>query len=187
MRSMGRRMIARGVTLCVLWMGLGAGIAGAADDPTYRYIRADAPAGGDGTSWDRAWRELPFYMAGGGTRKSSQGYLLRGYTYYLADGVYPPYVFDSTTDGATPITIKKATAADHGTDTGWRSEYGDGVAEFTGPPGPIIRIRTSQWIIDGVVGFGDGSIQRHGIRVSTTNNSDRSNLVEIMEIGRAHV
>ncbi len=41
--------------------------------PTYHYIRADAPAGGDGSNWTQAWTELP-------------ATLQRGHVYYLADG-----------------------------------------------------------------------------------------------------
>lgn len=142
------------------------------DPAKIRYVRESAPIGGDGTSWATAWRELPFYWAGGGSRKSSDGYLHRGWTYYIADGTYPDYVFDTANTSEDTITIKKATDNDHGSSTGWQSSYGDGYALFTRPPddfGPVLRFRSSNWVFDGQVGYSDGSIEGHGFRVGFPN------------------
>ena len=72
--------------------------------------------------------------------------LVRGDTYYIADGAYAARTFNTSpqTGGAT-ITIKKASAADHGTETGWVSTYGDGQATF-------VRwdFDTSNWTMDGL-------------------------------------
>ena len=73
--------------------------------------------------------------------------LVRGDTYYVADGTYGMVKFNTgpQTGGAT-ITIKKATAANHGTNTGWDATYGNGQATFT-----RWDFDTSNWIVDGVV------------------------------------
>jgi hypothetical protein len=82
------------------------------------YVRAGATGANNGTDWNNAYTNLP----------SS---LVRGATYYVADGSYGSYVFDDAEDGTKWITIKKATVADHGTSTGWLDSYGDGQAVFT--------------------------------------------------------
>lgn len=79
------------------------------------YIR-DGGAG-SGSAWNDALDDLP----------SS---LTRGNTYWIADGTYASYTLDDAESGTTLITIKKATASAHGTETGWLSTYGDGQATF---------------------------------------------------------
>lgn len=74
---------------------------------------------GDGSSWSSALDDLPTS-------------LIRGDTYYLADGTYSGHTFNDNASGTTLITIKKCTAADHGTETGYLSTYCDGKATFTG-------------------------------------------------------
>jgi hypothetical protein len=105
---------------------------------------------GDGSAWDNAWDVLP-------------ATLVRGDTYYIGDGSYAAYTFDDATSGATEITVKKATAADHGTETGWSSAYGDGTAEF-------VRwvIRTDYWNFNGQYGSLDGTF---GFRCKQTNSN----------------
>jgi hypothetical protein len=83
------------------------------------YVRAGAS--GTGGDWSNARADLPTA-------------LLRGNTYYVATGTYTAahyYPNNFTTDNinsTTPVLIKKATASDHGTDTGWSSSYGTGQA-----------------------------------------------------------
>jgi len=102
------------------------------------YIRDGAS--GDGATWSSAWDSLP-------------STLTRGDTYYIADGSYPGYSFDDSESGSTFITIKKATASDHGTETGWKSSYGDGAAVFTSG----LSWSTGYYVIDGQTGGGPGS------------------------------
>jgi len=110
------------------------------------YIRDGAS--GDGSDWTNAWDDLP-------------STLVRGDTYYIADGNYGGYTFDDADSGATYIYIKKATASAHGTDTGWSSAYGDGQAVFTGQ----WLIRTNYLDIDGVTGGGPTNWEGpHGIK-----------------------
>ncbi len=92
-----------------------------------RYVRTGATGSNNGTDWANAYTSLP-------------NALTRGDTYYIADGSYGGYTFDDARSGSTYIYIKKATIADHGTDTGWDDSYGDGMAEFAAlkfasPPG----------------------------------------------------
>lgn len=79
--------------------------------------------------------------------------LQRGDTYYIADGTYGAYTFDDANSGSTLITIKKATASDHGTDTDWVSTYGDGQAVFNGD----LTFTRGYYTIDGQTGGGPSS------------------------------
>lgn len=76
--------------------------------------------------------------------------LVRGDSYFIADGSYGTRVFSTATSGTTTITLKKATAGDHGTDTGWDNTYGDGQAIWTGS----WEFRSAYWDINGQVGGG---------------------------------
>jgi hypothetical protein len=87
---------------------------------------------GDGSSWSSPWDDLPSTLA-------------RGDTYYIGDGNYSAYTFDDAESGTSVITIKKATAADHGTETGWSSSYGDGQAVFAS----YLAFTTDYYVIDG--------------------------------------
>jgi hypothetical protein len=80
------------------------------------YVRAGAAGNGSGTDWTNAYPSIP-------------GTLVRGETYYVADGSYGSYTFNDS--GTSPITVKKATQSDHGTETGWNVSYGDGQASFS--------------------------------------------------------
>ena len=55
-------------------------------------------ASGNGSSWSNAWDSLP-------------STLVRGDTYYIADGSYGSYTFNDAQSGSTLIYIKKATVA----------------------------------------------------------------------------
>ncbi|MEZ5276838.1 MAG: right-handed parallel beta-helix repeat-containing protein [Opitutaceae bacterium] len=89
-------------------------------------------ANGNGSDWNNAYGSLP-------------STLVRGATYYIADGSYPSYTFDDPNTGTSQITIKKATESEHGTTIGWSSSYGDGQASFSGG---FVMI-TDYYVIDG--------------------------------------
>lgn len=74
--------------------------------------------------------------------------LVRGDTYYIADGTYTGKTFN--TSGTALITIRKATTPDHGTDVGWSSTFGDGTATFT----TSLIFASANWLVDGVLGGG---------------------------------
>lgn len=91
----------------------------------------------DGSTWDNAFAGLP-------------ATLLRGDTYYIATGSYPGYRFNAPESGTTVITIKKATATDHCTETGWQASFGNGQAVWTPSGGRIWQFTdTGYWSIDG--------------------------------------
>ena len=125
-----------------------------------RYVRSGAAGSGSGADWTNAFTDLP----------SS---LVRGDTYYIADGNYTGYTFDEAASGATVITIKKCTATDHGTDTGYAASYCDGQAVFG-----TLTINSHYVVIDGSTrnasNWASGSeygFKADGIYVSTFNTS----------------
>lgn len=69
----------------------------------------------------------------------------RGRTYYLMDGTYASKTLGTAPNGTQTITIKKATAADHGTDTGWNVATMDAGEALIGR----LVFNSSWWIIDG--------------------------------------
>ncbi|MBS0150540.1 MAG: hypothetical protein JSR31_06330 [Nitrospira sp.] len=101
------------------------------------YIRADATGNGTGNDWTNACT--------GFTGACAPSTMVRGDTYYIADGSYGSVTFNSATSGTLVITIKKATVANHGTESGWTSNYGDGQAIFNSP----VTFSSSYWTLDG--------------------------------------
>lgn len=95
------------------------------------FVCSTASGNDDGTDWANALTDLP-------------SPLTRGDTYYVADGSYGTQYFDDAASGTDVITVKKATATDHGTETGWNSNYGDGQAVFT-----WVRFDTDYHVFDG--------------------------------------
>lgn len=93
------------------------------------YVRAGA--GGNGTDWANAYPSLP-------------ATLVRGATYYVAAGSYGGYTFDDPASGTSLITIRKATATDHGSSTGWQAGYAN-QAVFTGS----LRFQSNYYVFDG--------------------------------------
>lgn len=116
-----------------------------------KYVRPGAAGKNDGSDWINAYSALP----------SS---LVRGDTYYLANGSYGARTFSDPNSGTSVITIKKATEADHGTNVGWSSTYGDGQAVFSS-----WRIYTDYYVFDGQRRNADwytGASSQYGIRVA---------------------
>jgi len=115
------------------------------------YVREGA--NGNGTDWNNAFGQLP-------------STLIRGDTYYIADGNYPDYTFDDPVYGTTFIIVRKATKGDHGTDVGWNDSYGDGVANWG-----LLKFKGSYYIFDGVTGGGPGSwTSGYGFKISRNDN-----------------
>jgi len=104
-----------------------------------QYVRVGATGLNNGSDWNNAYTTLP-------------ASLRRGDVYYVAGGAYGTYVFDDAVSGTTPITIKKATGSDHGTDAGWQSAYGTTQAQFSN-----LSFKTSYYVFDGVTGGGPGA------------------------------
>ena len=116
-------------------------------DAAVHYVRAGAS--GNGSDWSNAMGNLP-------------ATLVRGDTYYIASGSYGSRTFNDALAGATYIYIKKATAADHGTATGWNSAYA-GTATFSN-----LKFSKGYYDIDGKVGGGPGSwTSGHGFKITS--------------------
>lgn len=98
------------------------------------YVRQGAVGTRIGANWTNAYLTLP-------------ATLVRGATYYVADGAYGDYVFDDPERATLAITIKKATATDHGANTGWEASFGDGTAEFTN-----MTFYTGYYVVNGQYG-----------------------------------
>ena len=129
------------------------------------YVREGAAGANNGSDWTNAFTELPYHYY-------FDNYIsdvARGNTYYIADGNYPSYTVNTAVSGTSAITIKKATAANHGTDTGWNSSYGDGQAIFD----PQFNIAVSYVTFDGVVGSGSDA-DSYGFRIATPTNCNQN-------------
>ena len=112
----------------------------------------------DGSDWNNAYAGLPATLE-------------RGAVYYIANGNYGGYTFNTPVDGTKLVTIKKATIEEHGTEVGWNDLYAD-LSIFTNQ----IRIATDYWIIDGGYEYGflfkssdEGWIDHHYISCSGSN------------------
>lgn len=97
----------------------------------------------------------------------------------MATGSYGAVTFSQANSASTVINIKKATAASHGTETGWNSSYGTGQATFTS-----MTFSSDYWDIDGQEGGGPGTPSSptwdtgHGILVK----SDANPLISMGEV-----
>ena len=126
-----------------------------------RYIRAGATGSQSGTDWNNAYTDLPTT-------------LVRGDTYYIADGNYGSWTLDDNASGTTYIYIKKATAADHGTDVGWNSSYGVGQAVLR--PIRFARPPSGNGGYYDINGYSPTAPGNYGIKVS--NGSVNSTLID---------
>lgn len=109
---------------------------------------------GNGSAWNNALDVLP-------------NPLTRGNIYWFADGAYPCYVFNDAESGTQLITLKKATVADHGTETGWLSTYGDGQATISQLNDRCWHVQTGYWTFDGNGTIGT-PIGTYGFRFDAT-------------------
>lgn len=126
-----------------------------------QYVRSGAAGAGNGVDWTNAYPALP-------------ASLVRGDTYYIAGGNYPAYTFDDAQSGALVITVKKATASDHGTNTGWQAGYGTTQATFDS----TLRFDRGYYALDGQVrnesNWFDGNA--YGFRIAH-NNKDQNIII----------
>lgn len=95
------------------------------------YVRPGGGGAQDGSDWSNALSGLPSTLE-------------RGTMYWLGAGSYGSYTFDDGASGQKGVTLRKATAEEHGTDTGWSAAYGSGQAVF----GPL-RFNASRYTLDG--------------------------------------
>ena len=101
------------------------------------YVRAGASGTATGNDWTNA---CPDFVGA-----CAPATMVRGDTYYVADGSYASRTFNKAASGNLLIAIKKATLADHGSDSGWLSSYGDGQAVFKS----VLIFASDDWLLDG--------------------------------------
>lgn len=117
------------------------------------YVRDGGSCTSSCTSWTNASDQITTALS-----NSS-----RGDTIWVGDGSYNSITLDKANSSTTPITIKKATVAAHGTSTGWLDTYGDGQASI----GSIL-LGSDYWVVDGATrnesNWASGSA--YGFRIS---------------------
>lgn len=149
-----RRMVGMAVVLGVCLLGALPTWA------TDHYVRDGGVCTVTCNAWNDAYDQL----------SSAEAAAVRGDTIYLADGTYAAVVLNTAASGSTRITIKKCSASDHGTETGYLSTYCDGQAVISGD----IQIYTDNWTITGSYrnesDWGDGNA--YGIRTTTVSSDD---------------
>jgi hypothetical protein len=129
------------------------------------YVRDGATGKNDGSDWTNAYQQLP-------------PTLVRGDTYYIADGSYPSYIFDDAIAGTAFINIIKATANDHGTNVGWNANYGDGQASFE----PPVNFRSGYWVWNGSIGSGSNP-GNYGFYLTPASCDSDSRMMGIPGVG----
>lgn len=103
---------------------------------SFKYFRPGASGTGSGNDWTNAYTTLTALKNG----------LARGDTGYLGVGTTTEDVLLNTAaSGTQTITLKKATIADHGTETGWNNTYA-GQTVLIGS----LQVATNYWVVDGV-------------------------------------
>jgi hypothetical protein len=100
------------------------------------YVRASTAGSGSGVDWTNAYTDLPANM-------------VRGDTYYVAGGNYKGHTFNDAASGTAVITIKAATVADHGSDTGWSDNYVGEATFKSDAGGGIFVFNQPYYVIDG--------------------------------------
>ena len=136
-----------------------------------RYVRAGATGGANnGTDWDNAWTSWP-----------ASNLYNRGDIIYVGPGTYSaPGQVIKTESGTQFITVRRATIADHGTETGWVGSYAIDSVSPAGTPSVINGgwfLDNGYWEFDGKVGGGPGSWRSgHGFEFLGTADSNVVNM-----------
>ncbi len=104
------------------------------------YIYAAATGAGDGSSWANA-----FTGFGTGAGQVNPAKMLRGVTYWIANGNYGAQNFTTPDSGTLNVTIEGATAASHGPATDWNNSYA-GKAIFGGGETGVF---SDYWVFEG--------------------------------------
>jgi len=112
-----------------------------------------------GADWNNAYAGIP-------------ATLTRGDTYYLADGSYPVYTFNTAVSGTTTAEIRKAQTYDHCTDTGWNAgTMGSAQAVFRHASPPSFEVSASYFTLNG---NGQQTSPGCGVSVGATPTSEPS-------------
>lgn len=145
----------RGFLAILLWLAMAV--------PSFaanHYVRAGASGSANGSDWTNACTDFS-----GSCAVSS---LVRGDTYYVGTGTYASVEFTTAESGSLVITVKGATAADHGTSTGWNAAYGVDVTQaefqFNSTAHESVTIQTSYFTFDGNTGSGS-TVTSYGFKL----------------------
>ena len=104
------------------------------------YIYAGAKGSGTGANWTNAYTGL-----GTGSGQVNPAAMMRGVTYWIANGTYGPQNFSAPENGTAVITIKGATIGNHGPASDWNSAYAGQAVFGLGKS----NFATGYWTIDG--------------------------------------
>lgn len=113
--------------------------------------RPSATGNGSGADWNNA--------VAISTVDGSSSY--RGHTIYISGESYGSVTWSAATSGTSTITIKKATASDHVTDTGWNASWGTNQASFAS-----WTFSSNYWVMDG--SQKTNSTSGHGFKITTS-------------------
>src|SRR5689334_3082237 len=108
----------RRVPIALVFISLCSTVAAEAND---KYVTSVGAGAKDGSDWSNACDGFTGLCAG--------TILVRGDTYYVADGDYSAdgiLTLYKAASGTTRIIVKKAIESDHGSSVGWASAMGDG-------------------------------------------------------------
>jgi len=101
-------------------------------------VTASGSGSKTGADWNNAYAGLP-------------ATLVRGDIYYLADGTYPSYTFNTAVSGTKTVEIRKAQSYDNCTSTGWNTSTmgaAQAVFPFTSTQ-HMMDIQSSYFILNG--------------------------------------
>lgn len=133
---------------------------------TVAYVDSAATGSANGTDWTNAFTNLPYPTVVD--------------TLYVADGTYNNHAL-GWYGLEWPVVILKATEANHGTDTGWSSEKGEGQAFFTdsSPLGRLFLIYADDIEINGISRDGPRSNNGFVIYLPDSTNVNDYDLIDI--------
>lgn len=104
----------------------------------YFYINAGATGARNGSDWNNAYTSFPITYQ-------------RGATYYVGTGNYGLVVFGNVDTSTNLVTVKKATLADHGTNTGWQTSFANQAVLSS------LGTASGYFVFDGQTGGGPGA------------------------------
>lgn len=145
------------------------------------YVRAGASGANNGSDWANAWRDAS---------SINYGALNAGDTVYFAAGTYGALVVAKGGAAGSPITFKRATGAQHGTDAGWSSGF-DGKVIFDGANGFCAvcvggSVQADHVTIDGATRYGMWARNAmYGVKPRGPRNAANNLTLRYMELGDA--
>ncbi|WP_157271332.1 hypothetical protein [Azohydromonas aeria] len=149
-------------------LALGLSLLPALSHAATYYVRPGAAGDGSGRDWTNAFPALP-------------AALTRGDTYYLAPGLYAARTFATPASGSATITLRKATASDHGTSSGWNPAWSSGQVVFGGG----LSFKSPNWVLDGQTGGGAAEGWKGNFGIKIVERGDRNAVISVGRDGDA--